>query len=72
MKWVGFILALLGAAIAILGMVPFLTLIWRDPTEVADHSGMLMTFCWFGGGTLFGIGLLMAVHGRLWHQSRAV
>jgi hypothetical protein len=72
MKCVGVFLALLGAGIAILGTLPLLWLLLRDPTEAADHSGMLMTFAWFAGGTLFGVGILMAVYGRRWRHSRAI
>jgi hypothetical protein len=72
MKRFGVFLAFLGIANAILGIVPFLNLVLHDPTEAPDHSGMLMTFGWFLGGTLFGVGILMAVHGRHWHRSRAI
>jgi hypothetical protein len=72
MKRVGVFLAVLGLAIILGGMVPFLWLVWHDPTEAPDHSGMLMTFGWFAGGTLVGIGILMAVHGRRWHHDRAI
>ncbi len=72
MKRIGILLALLGAGIAIAGAMPLIGLMLADPTEAADHAGMLMTFSWFAGGTLFGVGLLMAVYGRRWRQSRAV
>ena len=72
MKRFGLLLVLLGAGIAIVGTLPFLELVLQDPKAAPDHSGMLMTFSWYAGGALLGIGVLMAVFGRHWHRSGAI